>query len=77
MVPGEDWFGMDHVLRMTLSSDDLVASTWTPAVDIEEKDGNICPESRDCRALEKERHSVWRLKDGYLTAARENVTIET
>jgi len=60
---GEDWFDMD-TMRSTIFND-FVDSTWTPAVDIEEKDGKYVLKA-ELPGLKKEDIHV-ELKDGYLT----------
>ena len=60
---GEDWFGMD-TMRSTIFND-FVDTTWTPAVDIEEKDGKYVLKA-ELPGLKKEDIHV-ELKDGYLT----------
>ncbi len=60
---GEDWFDMD-TMRSTIFND-FVDTTWTPAVDIEEKDGKYVLKA-ELPGLKKEDIHV-ELKDGYLT----------
>jgi HSP20 family protein len=60
---GEDWFGMES-LRSNVFGD-FLDSTWTPAVDIEEKDDKYVLKA-ELPGLKKEDIHV-ELKNGYLT----------
>jgi HSP20 family protein len=61
---GEDWFGID-----ALRDRDITAGNWTPAVDVEEKDGKYILRA-DLPGVKKEDIHV-QLKDGYLTLSGE------
>ena len=68
---GEDWFGLNQYWDDI--SSDTMASNWTPAVDIEEKDGKIILKA-ELPGVKKEDIHV-ELKNGYLTVRGER-TIE-
>lgn len=68
---GEDWFGLNRHWDDILP--DTMDSTWTPAVDIEEKDGKIILKA-ELPGVKKEDIHV-ELKDGSLTLRGER-TIE-
>jgi HSP20 family protein len=64
---GEDWFGLNKYWDDI--SSDTMESNWTPAVDIEEKDGKIILKA-ELQGVKKEDIHV-ELKNGYLTVRGE------